>query len=117
MSQPEILFERRGAAGIVTLNRPSALNAVTHGMVRAFAETLEPWEADPAVTRIVWTAAGEKSFSAGGDIRAITDLGRAGRYDEALGFFRDEYHLNIRIKHYPKPYVSLIDGIVMGGGV
>ncbi len=116
-SSSEILFERRGAAGVVTLNRPAALNAVTHGMVRAFAQKLDEWDADPAVTRIVVTAAGEKAFSAGGDIRALTDLGRAGRHREALTFWRDEYRLNTRIKHYPKPYVALIDGIVMGGGV
>ena len=113
----EILFERRGAAGVVTLNRPAALNAVTHTMVRAFAQKLDQWEADPAVTRIVVTAAGEKAFSAGGDIRALTDLGSAGKHAEALTFWHDEYRLNVRIKHYPKPYVSLIDGIVMGGGV
>ena len=117
MTDPEILFERRGAAGLVTLNRPPALNAVTHTMVRAFAQKLDEWEVDPAVTRIVVTAAGEKAFSAGGDIRALTDLGRAGRHQEALSFWHDEYRLNVRIKHYPKPYVSLIDGIVMGGGV
>src|SRR5262249_4216727 len=56
-------------------------------------------------------------FSAGGDLRALYDLGRAGRYDEMLGFFRDEYRLNAQIKRYRKPYVALIDGIVMGGGV
>ena len=62
------------------------------------------------------TAAGERAFSAGGDIRALYELGRAGRQDEALGFFREEYTLNTAIKRYPKPYVALIDGIVMGGG-
>lgn len=113
----EILFERRGAAGIVTLNRTAALNAVTHGMVRALAAKLADWAHDPAVTRVVVTAAGGRAFSAGGDIRALYDLGRAGRQIEALTFWRDEYPLNASIKHYPKPYVSLIDGIVMGGGV
>src|SRR3954470_9948562 len=113
----EILFERRGAAGIVTLNRPKALNAVTHDMVRALARQLEAWANDPAVTRVVITAAGERAFSAGGDIRALYELGRAGRQAEALTFWRDEYPLNALIKRYPKPYVALIDGIVMGGGV
>jgi enoyl-CoA hydratase len=117
MADAEILFEKRGAAGVVTLNRLAALNAVSHGMVRGFAEQLEEWESNPAVTRIVVTAAGGKAFSAGGDIRALTELGRSGRHDEALGFWRDEYRLNTRIKHYQKPFVSLIDGIVMGGGV
>lgn len=117
MSEPEIICERRGAAGIVTLNRPQALNAITHGMVRELARALDVWEADPVITRIVLQGAGGKAFSAGGDIRALYEAGKAGRHDEALAFWRDEYHLNIRIKRYSKPYVSLIDGIVMGGGV
>ena len=118
MSEADILFERRGAAGIVTLNRPKALNAVTHGMVRGVARAARRWADDPAITRVVViTAAGERAFSAGGDIRALYDLGKAGRHDEALQFWRDEYPLNAAIKNFRKPYVALIDGIVMGGGV
>jgi len=116
-STPEILFERRGAAGIITLNRPKALNAVTHDMVRALVRQLGEWQHDGAVTRVVITAAGERAFSAGGDIRALYELGRAGRQVEALTFWAEEYPLNAVIKRYPKPYVALIDGIVMGGGV
>ncbi len=116
-SESEILFERRGAAGLVTLNRPKALNAVTHNMVRLLTSQLKAWAADPAVTRVIVTAVGERAFCAGGDIRALYDLGRAGRYAEMLGFWREEYALNAMIKRYPKPYVALIDGIVMGGGV
>ena len=115
--EPEILFERRGAAGLVTLNRPQALNAVTLGMVRALARQLDAWAGDGGVTRVVVDAAGARAFSAGGDIRALYDLGQSGRHDEALAFWREEYALNTTIKHYRKPYVSLIDGIVMGGGV
>jgi enoyl-CoA hydratase len=111
------LFERRGAAGLVTLNRPQALNAVTHGMVRALRAQLDAWAEDPAVTRIVIQGAGARAFSAGGDIRHLYDLGQAGRHDEALRFWRDEYPLNAAIKNYRKPYIALIDGIVMGGGV
>jgi enoyl-CoA hydratase len=117
VSESEILFERRGAAGIVTLNRPRALNAVTHGMVKALRAQLDAWAHDPAVTRVVIQAAGERAFSAGGDIRALYDLGQAGRYDEVLQFWRDEYPLNAAIKGFRKPYVALIDGLVMGGGV
>ncbi len=113
----DILFERRGAAGLVTLNRPKALNAVTHEMVRALRTQLDAWAADDAVTRVVLTAAGDRAFSAGGDIRALYELGRAGKQEEALVFFREEYTLNTLIKRYRKPYVALIDGIVMGGGV
>ena len=117
LSNSEILFERRGAAGLVTLNRPQALNAVSLAMVRALTAQLRAWEADAAVTRVIVTASGGRAFSAGGDLRALYDLGRAGRYDEALTFWREEYALNALIKRYRKPYVALIDGIVMGGGV
>jgi len=113
----DILFERRGAAGLITLNRPQALNAVTHEMVLALRAQLDGWAEDPAITRVVIQAAGERAFSAGGDIRALSDLGQAGRQAEALQFWRDEYPLNLVIKDYRKPYVALIDGLVMGGGV
>ena len=113
----DILFERRGAAGLVTLNRPQALNAVTHQMVLALRAQLDRWADDPAITRVVIQAAGGRAFCAGGDIRHLYDLGMAGKRDEALQFWRDEYPLNAVIKNYRKPYVALIDGIVMGGGV
>jgi enoyl-CoA hydratase len=116
-SNSDLLFERRDAAGLITLNRPKALNAITHAMVHALAERLTAWAGDDAVTRVILTAAGERAFCAGGDIRALYDLGRAGRQAEALTFWHDEYRLNTAIKTYPKPYVALIDGIVMGGGV
>jgi enoyl-CoA hydratase len=115
--RPDIVFERRGAAGIVTLNRPQALNAVNLAMVRALAAQLDAWAGDDAVTRVLLTAAGGRAFCAGGDLRAVYDFGRAGRYEEALEFWRAEYALNAAIKNYRKPYVALIDGIVMGGGV
>jgi enoyl-CoA hydratase len=111
------LFERRGAAGVVTLNRPKALNAVSHAMVLAFHAQLNAWADDPAITRVVITAAGERAFSAGGDIRALYDLGKAGKQAKALQFWADEYPLNAAIKNYRKPYVALIDGIAMGGGI
>ena len=115
-SEPDILFERRGCAGVVTLNRPKALNALTLAMVRALAGQLAVWADDPAVTRVVVRSGSERAFCAGGDVRAMYDLGRAGQVDDALTFWREEYILNTAIKRYPKPYISLIDGIVMGGG-
>src|SRR6201987_2662673 len=117
MNAGDILFERRGAAGLITLNRPQALNAVNHAMVKALAARLAEWASDPGVSRVIIRAAGGRAFSAGGDIRDLYELGRAGRQTEALPFWWDEYRLNNFIKHYPKPYVALIDGIVMGGGV
>jgi enoyl-CoA hydratase len=113
----EVICDRQGAAGLITLNRPKALNALTLGMVRALRTALDAWADDPAVTRVVLTGAGEKAFCAGGDIRRLHDLGRAGETEEAFAFWREEYQLNALIHRYPKPYVSLIDGIVMGGGV
>src|SRR5829696_8380768 len=113
----EIIYETKGAAGLMTLNRPQALNALTLGMVRAMRRVPDQWADDPHVTRVVVTGAGGRAFCAGGDIRYLYDLGRAGRYDEALLFWREEYALNVRIKRYPKPFVALVDGIVMGGGV
>ncbi|HVT56295.1 MAG TPA: enoyl-CoA hydratase/isomerase family protein, partial [Xanthobacteraceae bacterium] len=113
-SASEILFDRKGAAGIVTLNRPKALNALTHEMVRALAAKLDEWKADQAVTRVIIRANGERAFCAGGDLRGVTVRGKE---KEALVFFQDEYRLNAAIKRYSKPYVALIGGIVMGGGV
>jgi enoyl-CoA hydratase len=113
----EVVCETRSRAGLITLNRPSALNALTLTMTREMRRALDAWATDPAVTRIVVQGAGGKAFCAGGDIRRLTDLLKAGEKDEALAFWREEYQLNALIKRYPKPYVSLIDGIVMGGGV
>ena len=116
-STDEIIFEQRGVVGRVTLNRRKALNAVTYGMVKALRAQLEAWAVDDSVTRIVVIGAGDKAFSAGGDIRNLYEMGRAGKIDACLSFFRDEYALNKYIRNYPKPYVSVIDGLVMGGGV
>ena len=112
----DIGFERRGVAGVVVLDRPQALNALTHAMVRALSGKLAEWADDPAVTRVIVTAAGGRAFSAGGDLREVYDLGRAGRYEDVLGYFRDEYRLDAAIARYRKPYICLIDGLAMGGG-
>jgi enoyl-CoA hydratase len=114
--EPEIIFETRGRAGVVTLNRPKALNALTHGMVGLMHGKLAEWAAMPDVELVVVKAAGGKAFCAGGDIRQLDAWGRAGD-PAARAFYREEYRLNAFIKSYPKPYVALIDGIVMGGGV
>lgn len=112
----EVLFERRGRAGVITLNRPKALNALTLDMVRKIHPRLEEWARDDGIAHVVIRAAGERAFCAGGDIRRLYDWGRAGD-PTAIDFYREEYRLNTYIKRYPKPYVALIDGIVMGGGV
>ena len=113
----DILFEKRGRAGFVTLNRPKALNALSFDMVRALARQLTIWQDDPEIAHVVVTGAGDKAFCAGGDIRSIYDARHAGETEGLGAFFRDEYLLNAQIKAYPKPYIALINGIVMGGGV
>jgi enoyl-CoA hydratase len=116
MSEPEVLFNVSGRAGVITLNRPKALNAVTLNMVREMQPQLERWAEDDRIHHVIIKAAGEKAFSAGGDIRALYDWGRAGD-ERFLTFYREEYILNTLIKRFPKPYIALIDGIDMGGGV
>jgi enoyl-CoA hydratase/carnithine racemase len=111
----EIRFERVGRAGIVTLTRPKALNALSHGMVGALAKALAAWEDDPAVAMVLVLGEG-RAFCAGGDIMQVYQARAAGKPPPA-DFFADEYRLNAHIQRYRKPYVALIDGIVMGGGV
>lgn len=113
----DVLLRTDGRAAHITLNRPRALNALNHGMIRAVDEALTAWEHDPAVHSVVITGAGERGLCAGGDIRAVHDDARDGDGTAAAAFWRDEYRLNARIAHYPKPYVAIMDGIVMGGGV
>ncbi|MFE4519010.1 enoyl-CoA hydratase/isomerase family protein [Kitasatospora sp. NPDC056783] len=113
----EILVQREGRAGLIVLNRPAALNALTHGMVRRIAEALDAWEEDDRVETVVVTGAGDRAFCAGGDIVAIHRAATGGDPGAVEEFWRDEYRLNARIARYPKPYVALMSGIVMGGGV
>ena len=116
MIDEEVFFEVRGSLGLITLNRPKALNALTLSMVREIHPKLEEWESNPSVNNVLIKAEGEKAFCAGGDIRALHDWGR-NNDKEATGFYREEYILNQYIKRYSKPYISLVNGIVMGGGV
>ncbi|MFE9122305.1 enoyl-CoA hydratase/isomerase family protein [Streptomyces sp. NPDC007172] len=119
MSGPDeaVLLHTSGKTAHITLNRPRALNALTHAMVRRIDEALTGWAHDPAVESVVITGAGERGLCAGGDIRAIHDDARDGDGSVSAAFWRDEYRLNARIARYPKPYVAVMDGIVMGGGV
>ena len=110
----EIRFERSGKAGVVTLTRPAALNALTHGMVRALSSALAAWRTTHDVALVVVKGRAGPS-RAGGDLMPIYEAGRAG--NPPVDFFADEYRLNAPIARCPKPYVSLVDGIVMGGGV
>ena len=112
-----VLLRTEGRAGYITLNRPRAINALAHGMVLRIAEALEAWRTDATVETVVITGAGERGLCAGGDIRAVREAVITGRPRAAAEFWRDEYVLNLAIARYPKPYVAIMDGIVMGGGV
>ncbi|MEU0134002.1 enoyl-CoA hydratase/isomerase family protein [Streptomyces sp. NPDC006296] len=111
-----VLLHTEGHLLHITLNRPRALNALTHTMVRGIDEALARAAADDAVTAVVVAGAGDRGLCAGGDIRSIYENARAGR-SASVDFWRDEYRLNARIAGFPKPYVALMDGLVMGGGV
>ena len=99
MGDAEILFETRGKLGLVTLNRPKALNALTYGMIIALEAQLDAWATDETIGAVAIQGAGDKAFAAGGDIRALYDAGREdGRRN--FRFFADEYRVNAKIKRY-----------------
>ncbi|MFY9635816.1 MAG: enoyl-CoA hydratase/isomerase family protein [Cellulosimicrobium cellulans] len=113
---PEVLFERRGHLGVITLNRPKAVNALNAGMVAAVLEQLTTWAQDDAVATVLVRGAGDRGLCAGGDIVAIyQDLLAGG--SATAEFWTTEYRLNALISRYPKPYVAFMDGLVLGGGV
>ncbi|NXE65835.1 HIBCH protein, partial [Calcarius ornatus] len=115
-SAAEVLLEKKGGAGVITLNRPKALNALNLSMIQKIYPQIKTWEQDPETFLIIIKGTGGKAFCAGGDIRAITEAGKVG--DKLIqDFFIGEYRLNNAIGTCKKPYVALIDGITMGGGV
>lgn len=119
-TQPDVLFRVVNRVAIITLNRPAALNALSHAMVREIAMLLERVRGDDSIVALVLEGAGPKGFCAGGDVRAIDRLARAG---ERLGsdgwqqFFVDEYRLDYALHTFEKPLVALLDGVTMGGGM
>ena len=112
----DLIVRREGSAGIIRLNRPKAINAVTLEMFRGIEKALDQFEAEPAVGLVLLEGAGDRGLCAGGDIRALYDSSRANG-DLGKILWREEYILNARIARFPKPYVAFMDGIVMGGGV
>ena len=115
-SEPDLIARREGAAGVIRLNRPKAINAVTLEMFRDIDKALDAFEADPAVAVILLEGAGERGLCAGGDIRALYESSKV-KGDLGKILWREEYIINARIAKFAKPYVSFMDGIVMGGGV
>jgi enoyl-CoA hydratase/carnithine racemase len=116
VAEPDLIVRREGAAGIIRLNRPKAINAVTLEMFRDIDKALDAFEADPDAVVIVLEGAGERGLCAGGDIRALYENSKV-KGDLGKILWREEYILNARIAKFPKPYVAFMDGIVMGGGV
>ena len=112
----DILFRADGGVGTIVLNRPQALNALTSEMIAAMHARLDTWAADPQIEAVLLKGEG-KAFCAGGDIRAVRRMSLEGRHAENDGFFSTEYDLNHATSVFPKPYVSLIDGFCMGGGM
>ncbi|MEM9100594.1 MAG: enoyl-CoA hydratase/isomerase family protein [Pseudomonadota bacterium] len=113
----DILTRIEGRAGRITLNRPQALNALTYDMLREIERVLDLWRNDPAVALILIDAAGDKAFAAGGDIVDLYNTGQAEDYAFGRTFWADEYRINAKVAGYPKPYVSVMTGFTMGGGV
>src|SRR3954453_4179654 len=114
--EPDLIARREGAAGVIRLNRPKAINAVTLEMFREVDRALDWFEIDPAIGLILLEGAGERGLCAGGDIRALYESSKV-RGDLGKILWREEYILNARIAKFAKPYVAFMDGIVMGGGV
>ncbi len=116
----EILFEHRGPLGLITLNRPKALNALTMRMIRKMSARLTNWAQDASVKAVVVQGEGDRAYCAGGDIMHIYEersLDPDAPHQFGHSFFEAEYRLNRQVKVFPKPYIALIDGITMGGGV
>ena len=113
----ELLTGVADGIGHLTLNRPEALNAINHAMVLGIRDALDRWRHNPEVSLIVLDGAGDRGLCAGGDIRALHANALAGRNDLTRRFWQDEYELCAIIDEYPKPFVSIMDGITMGGGV
>jgi len=114
--EPDLIARREGAAGVIRLNRPKSINAVTLEMFRDIDKALDEFESDPAVGLILLEGAGDRGLCAGGDIRALYESSKV-KGDLGKILWREEYILNARIAKFPKPYVAFMDGIVMGGGV
>ncbi len=121
MSESDILFERHGLTGVVTLNRPTALNALSLGMIRRIRAILAECRNDPTIEALVFKGAGDRAFCSGGDVKAVYQAGVGVQdSDEKIAlarvYFADEYRMNRELFHYPKSLVAFMNGITMGGG-
>lgn len=117
LSDSDLFIRLEGRVGYITLNRPKALNALTHSMLLRMEAALLDWRDNKDISLVLIDAVGDRAFCAGGDVNALYQSGKAGDVESGRLFWRDEYRLNAMISHYPKPYVAVMDRIVMGGGV
>ncbi len=117
VAKADVVARREGMLGHLTLNRPEAYNALTLAMARFIDAALDSWEVDPQVATVLIDGAGDRAFCAGGDIRALYEAAKAGQRSVVSDFFRTEYRLNARLARFPKPIVSVMDGMTMGGGI
>ncbi len=118
---PEIITQSQNGVGVITLNRPKALNALSLEMIREISAVLKKWQKDDSVGCVVFVGAGDKAFCSGGDVKSFYHSGmeyRRGHVDLKIPtvFFAEEYSLNAQLFHYPKPTIAFMDGITMGGG-
>ena len=113
----DINIRIEGKIGRITLNRPEALNALTYAMVLKIEDTLDAWINDDRVALILIDAIGDKAFCSGGDIQQMYDTAAAGDFEYGRKFWRDEYRMNAKLANFPKPYIALMQGFTMGGGV
>lgn len=114
---PPVLTERRGRLGLITLNRPGAINALTHEMVGLISNALDAWRDDPEIATVAVDGVGDRGLCAGGDVVSLYEDARQGDGTASAAFWRDEYAMNAAIASYPKPYVALQRGLVLGGGI
>ncbi len=115
MTEPDVLFSHHGATAHILLNRPKALNSLNRSMADAIAGQLAVWAETPSVKAVLIEGTGDRAFCAGGDVVAVAKAGKAGD-SLTREMFVSEYSMNRAIHHFPKPYIALMDGIVMGGG-
>ena len=117
MTETDLIATRDGHAGALLMNRVRALNALTLPMIQDFQAAIDQWRADPSVKLVVLEGAGGRAFCAGGDVRAMREAAIAGDRATVTAFFTEEYAVNQGIAEFGKPWVSLIDGVCMGGGI
>ncbi len=117
MPEQDVLIRQQGKAGRITLNRPSSLNAITYAMIKSIYRALVEWQDDDSIHLVVIDAVGDRAFCAGGDLSELYRSGRERNFAYAQSFWQDEYVLNNLIATYPKPYVSVMDKLVLGGGI